>query len=241
MKANTVASLLNLNRQFYQTFAMQFSQTRQKLQPGVNRILKTIDQSSRLLDLGCGNGELARELAKRGHKGRYTGVDFSKELLEEAGKGVPATFPVNFKQADLSLTDWEVGIPDVFFDIVLAFAVLHHLPGDHLRRQVLEKAHAKLLPGGRFIHSEWQFLNSPRLRERLLPWERVNLSSSDVDQGDYLLDWRRGGYGIRYVHHFSLEELQSLAEKTGFRILDTFNSDGEGGNLGLYQSWEVLN
>ncbi len=241
MNANTVASLLSLNRQFYQTFALQFSSTRRKLQPGVEQIISTIDPASRLLDLGCGNGELARELAKRGHKGSYTGVDFSNEMLVEARAGLPAKFSAHFHQVDLALTDWDAAIPDDFFETVLVFAVLHHIPGDHLRCQVMEKVHAKLIPGGRFIHSEWQFLNSPRLQQRLLPWEKVNLSSSDVDPGDYLLDWRHGGYGLRYVHHFSPEELQTLAEKTAFRIIDTFYSDGEGGNLGLYQSWEAVN
>ncbi len=59
-----------------------------------------------------------------------------------------------------------------------------------------------------------------------------------MDPGDYLLDWRRGGEGLRYVHHFSPEELAELAAETGFRVLETFWSDGEGGNLGLYQVWE---
>jgi tRNA (uracil-5-)-methyltransferase TRM9 len=240
MKASTVASLLSLNRQFYQTLARQFSSTRRKLQPGVKQILKTIEPTSSLLDLGCGNGELARELAKKGHRGAYVGVDFSQEMLVEARAGLPKAFSAKFHQVDLGLPDWDAAFLDESFEIILAFAVLHHLPGDHLRCQILEKVHAKLVPSGRFIHSEWQFLNSPRLQQRLVPWERVNLSSSDADPGDFLLDWRHGGYGLRYVHHFSLEELQTLAEKTAFRIIDTFYSDGEGGNLGLYQTWEAI-
>jgi hypothetical protein len=31
----------------------------------------------------------------------------------------------------------------------------------------------------------------------------VGLSANDVDPGDYLLDWRSGGEGLRYIHHFS--------------------------------------
>jgi hypothetical protein len=58
-----------------------------------------------------------------------------------------------------------------------------------------------------------------------------------VDAGDYLLDWRQGGSGLRYVHHFDEAELSALAATTGFRVLETFYSDGEGGRLGLYQVW----
>jgi hypothetical protein len=156
-------------------------------------------------------------------------------LLEHASAGQPAHF--RFLQADLSSPGWDAALSGVHHDAVLAFAVLHHLPGVDLRFQVLRKVRALLLPGGRFIHSEWQFLNSPRLKARLQPWESIGLSQADVEPGDYLLDWRQGGYGLRYVHHFSEPELGELAEGAGFRIIDSFLSDGENGRLGLYQVW----
>ncbi len=71
-----------------------------------------------------------------------------------------------------------------------------------------------------FTYSNWQFLNSPRLRKRIQPWTRAGLTADQVDPGDYLLDWRRGGEGLRYVHHFSPEELAELAAETGFRVID---------------------
>ena len=61
-----------------------------------------------------------------------------------------------------------------------------------------------------------------------------------MDEGDYLLDWKRGGEGLRYVHQFSEEELGGLAEDAGFRVVESFYSDGESGRLGLYQVWTAL-
>jgi tRNA (uracil-5-)-methyltransferase TRM9 len=116
--------------------------------------------------------------------------------------------------------------------------VLHHLPGDMLRLQILNKVRALLPPGGRFIHSEWQFLNSPRLSSRIQPWELIGLSEKDADPGDYLLDWRQGGLGLRYVHHFSESELERLAKAAGFDVVESFLSDGENHRLGLYQVWK---
>ena len=69
-------------------------------------------------------------------------------------------------------------------------------------------------------------------------WERIGLTATDVDAGDYLLDWRRGGEELRYVHQFSEEELSALATESGFEVAETFYSDGEGGRLGLYQVWK---
>jgi tRNA (uracil-5-)-methyltransferase TRM9 len=232
----TLSRLLDLNRQFYQTFALQFSATRQRLQPGVLKVMQTIPPSQRLLDLGCGNGELARRLARQGHTSPYTGLDFSPALLEQAAKAQPSHF--RFLQADLSTPGWDAPLAGSQMDAILAFAVLHHLPGNDLRLQVLRKARSLLTPQGRFIHSEWQFLNSPRLAARLQPWESIGLSQGDVDPGDYLLDWRQGGQGLRYVHHFSASELAGLAAAAGFEVIESFLSDGENHRLGLYQVWK---
>jgi tRNA (uracil-5-)-methyltransferase TRM9 len=230
-----LSRLLNLNRQFYQTFALPFSLTRHRLQPGVLRILEGVGPGEDLLDLGCGNGELAHELARCGHPGSYTGLDFSPALLEEARAGQPANF--RFVQADLSSADWEVALRENRYNAVFLFAVLHHLPGVDLRLQLLRKVRMLLEPGGRFMHSVWQFLNSPRLTARVQPWESVGLSPTDVDPGDYLLDWRQGGTGFRYVHHFSEPELAELAAQSGFEVRESFLSDGENHRLGLYQVW----
>ena len=116
--------------------------------------------------------------------------------------------------------------------------MLHHIPSAELRQQLVNKIKFLSAPGGQFIHSEWQLLNSPRLRERIQPWEKVGLEPNQVEEGDYLVDWRHGGQGLRYVHVFSEEELDSLARKSGFRIMESFRSDGEGGKLGLYQIWK---
>ncbi len=238
MNPTTLSCLLDINRQFYQAFGISFSATRQRLQPGVKHILGQINQADSLLDLGCGNGELARQLARQGHAGAYTGLDFSAIMLDQATYSQPASF--HFLQADLSAADWDVPLAGSQYDAVLAFAVLHHLPSVDLRLQVLKKARSLLTTGGRFIHSEWQFLNSPRLAVRVQPWEAIGLSRSDVDPGDYLLDWRQGGKGLRYVHHFSEAELEGLAAQAGFEVIESFPSDGENSRLGLYQIWRLI-
>ena len=238
MNVGTVARLLDLNKQFYQTFGREFSSTRQRLQPGVQRVLDTLSGDESVLDLGCGNGELARERMRRGQRGPYTGLDYSLPLLEVARQGWEDA-PATFIRADLTRPGWEktVGSP---FDVAFCFAVLHHIPGVELRLDILQKVCALLRPGGRFIHSEWQFMNSDRLKGRLQPWSEAGLSAADVDPGDALLDWRGGGRGLRYVHLFEEAELGSLAEASGFRACDSFRSDGENGQLGLYQVWEVV-
>jgi len=246
MDEKTTGKLLALNREFYQTFASYFSATRMRLQPGVKKILVSTPLEANILDLGCGNGELSRSLVQNGHQGLYFGLDFSTALLEIAHEGLSDFQNFIFIQGDLGSPDWDSQvkqcaskhIPNTQFDLVFSFAAFHHLPGSHIHIQSFQKIHELLKTGGRLIHSNWQFLNSDRLRKRIQPWSAINLTPEDIDPGDYLLDWRQGGYGLRYVHHFNQDELTSLAQKTGYRVVESFHSDGEGGNLGLYQVWE---
>ncbi|HEY71037.1 MAG TPA: class I SAM-dependent methyltransferase [Anaerolineae bacterium] len=229
------AQLLRLNREFYQTFAPSFSETRQRLQPGVLRILETLPLDASVLDLGCSNGELARRLAARGHAGTYVGLDASPALLGAAREDQPHP-RARFEEADLADPAWNA-LPEAPFDRIFAFATLHHLPGDALRRRVVQAVHDLLAEDGRAVISVWNFLASERLQARVVPWDAIELREQDVEPGDHLMDWRRGGYGLRYVHHFSPEELADLARRCGFAVEETFHSDGEGGKLGLYQVW----
>lgn len=241
MDSQAAARLIEINREFYTRFGDAFSATRHRLQPGVRRALERLTGEESILDLGCGNGELARALAKRGHRGRYLGLDFSLPLLREA-ESQPEGFSVGFVQADLTkLPEMKehLAIPGGW-SVITAFAVLHHIPSIDLRLNIMRIVRELLHRDGLFIHSNWQFLNSEKLGQRIQPWEAASLSPARLDAGDYLLDWRSGGKGLRYVHHFDETELGELARASDFRVADTFYSDGETGSLGLYQVWKPL-
>jgi 2-polyprenyl-3-methyl-5-hydroxy-6-metoxy-1,4-benzoquinol methylase len=238
MNSGTAARLIELNRDFYTRFGDSFSATRHRIQPGVRRVLEILHGDENILDLGCGNGELARVLAQSGHHGSYLGVDFSRPLLRDA-ESIPEGFSATFKQVDLTQVSAFSGqlLAHSGWSLITAFAVLHHIPSLEMRLNILRTVHQLLKPAGLFVHSNWQFLNSAKLKARIQPWEVVAVSGSEVDAGDYLLDWRSGGAGLRYVHHFDEHELKELAEASGFHVKDIFYSDGETGNLGLYEVW----
>lgn len=237
MESGIADQLIELNRTFYDQFGDSFSATRQRLQPGVRKILESINLDVSVLDLGCGNGHFLRELRRRGHRAPLLGVDFSLPLLREA----ESTLGVDFWAANLtclSENDQQWKVQKGKWSVVTMFATLHHIPSAQIRLNLLRTVKLLLKPGGRFYISNWQFLNSEKLKARIQPWRRVGLSDSDVDEGDYLLDWRGGeGEGLRYAHQFSAEELLGLAEQVQMRVEAGFLSDGENGRLGLYQIW----
>ena len=239
MKEEIAVRLIDLNRGFYQSFAGAFSDTRGRLQPGVVNVLDTLKMEERILDLGCGNGELAAELERREFRGLYLGLDFSPEILEIA-RGKVSSESYAFHDVDITNFEKLTALRELHsspFDRVFAFAVLHHIPDESLSLALTREIHALLVSQGKFELSNWNFMASERMRARVVPWEEAGLGDTDVDDGDYLLDWRREGRGLRYVHHFSEDELKELADRSSFRMEGTSYSDGEGGRLGLYQTW----
>jgi len=251
--------LLEINRTFYAQHGHNFSETRQRLQPGVQRLMGTLSADQAVMDLGCGNGGLARALSLRSHRAPYLGVDFSPSLLEAARRDAHA-MPARFVLADilqiskLTYPEW-ASPPNAFpaplqspavqgfastagrWPVIAAFAVLHHIPSRNCRLQLLGTVWTWLQPDGRLFMSNWQFLSNQRLRARTQPWSAAGLSAAEVDPNDYLLDWRHGPVGLRYVHQFDEAELRDLATSSGFNIVETFYADGSNRHSGLYQVW----
>lgn len=270
MHAETLKRLVEVNRLFYNEFGAAFALTRARLQPGVKKVLENLPLENSILDLGCGNGALAQELAREKRGGFYLGVDFSPILLGEAQKRMEGKaqeeLKVEFCQIDLADPGWDLQIrtcvvqaypgsgripkdaqdtAPFLFDVMFMFAALHHIPGHEARLGLLRKARGFLRAGKRLFLSVWQFQNSPKWMSRIQPWNLAGLKEEELEAGDTLLDWRfqlpgkKEQTGYRYVHLFNREELAELAAMSGFRIIDEFDSDGEGGRLSLYQVWEA--
>ncbi len=239
MDSRVADRLLHLNREFYQTFAAAFIATRDRLQPGALRIARRVPRQARLLDLGCGPGQLARHLAAENAPGFFLGIDLTPQLLKHARAGAAdaASGLFHFVCADLAAGALPLA-PGAGFDWIFLFAALHHLPGHARRAAACRAARAQLAPGGKLAMSNWQFIRSERLRARIVPWSRLELDESQLEPGDALLDWRRGGRGLRYVHLIEEGERRQLCREAGFRELEAFASDGADGNLADYAIWE---
>jgi SAM-dependent methyltransferase len=251
MKEAVRQQLIRLNSEFYDTFAAAFAATRRRIQPGVRKVMESIPKKGKWLDLGCGSGQLALEWVKQKRKGAYQGLDFSAGLLAEVdqtlrGVLIPRGLKVSFTQADLATIGWSEGLKRGHYDGALAFAMLHHIPGEEQRVELMRQVRDLIKPGGLFIHSEWQFQYSEKLMARRMPWEFAGLTAADVEPGDTLMDWRYAlpgqaeQVGYRYVHLFTRGELAELADRAGFEIIEEFESDGEGGRLGVYQVWKNI-
>ena len=245
MDSQTQKMLLEINRKFYEQNAGSFSKTRRNVQPGVRRLIASIPQNARLLDLGCGNGNFALALAHAGFEGSYIGIDGSHAFIQEAQQAVAllkTTAEFRFQAADLASQDWARAFQPESFDRITCFAVLQHLPGKALHQAIFKHSALLLRSGGQLMLSAWQVFQSPTLTARILPWEMADIDPKQVEPGDILLDWRAGPASeqpaCRYVHVFTSEELIALGEAAGLSLNSEFYSDGKNQRLALYQVWE---
>jgi tRNA (uracil-5-)-methyltransferase TRM9 len=244
MDGETIESLLALNREFYIMFARAFAASRPASDPALTCILPHIPPRARILDVGCGNGRLALLLDQERPGATYVGVDAVLELIEVAcaQAGQLKNIPAEFHVADVARPGWGGALlgalasssPGTSFDCAVALAVLHHVPGFDLRVQVLREIASLLEPGGCLILSTWQFLDSPRMRRKIVNWAEVGIAEEALEPGDYLLDWKRGGRGLRYCHLVDEAEAGRLAAESGFRVRKTFRAGGREGNLSLF-------
>lgn len=187
-----------------------------------------------LLDIPCGNGRHAVEMASRGY--RMTGIDLSEEFIAEARD---ASRAVRWLQADMRALSWTSE-----FDGAYCFGNSFGYLGWDQARQFLAALARALKPGARFI------VDTGMVAESILPslvrnrWFRLGdilmLSENRYDPAESRLDIdytfvRDGQVETRptssYV--YTVAEFRGMHEEAGFRPLEMLGSiAGEAYQLG---------
>ncbi|HDS11571.1 MAG TPA: class I SAM-dependent methyltransferase [Candidatus Wirthbacteria bacterium] len=104
----------------------------------LDKLIKSISDSARILDAGCGSGTCCAYLAKKGLE--IWGIDLSEAMIDCARQQVPAG---QFEVMDMQ----KLGFEDGFFDaIVVAYSLLHISSTD--LPQVLAEFRRVLRPTG---------------------------------------------------------------------------------------------
>ena len=142
-----------------------------------------------ILDLGCGTGALAQEIAASG--ARVVGIDGSSDMIEKARAAYPG---IEFLVADAR----EFSFP-YQFDAIFSNATLHWIPE---AQRVVERMSAALHPGGRLVAEFGGKGNVERITTALQEAART-IAGVEIDSGWYFP---------------SIGEYASLLEKHGFEV-----------------------
>jgi SAM-dependent methyltransferase len=248
MNETTAQALNAINLAFYRECAADFSASREFPWPGWERLVSHLEGRARagaplrVLDVGCGNGRfagfLAERLAARGRRFEYCGVDASAPLLVRArARDLPNTDASFY---DLDFVKAPEQLPRGPFTLVALLGVLHGVPSRARRRALVEAAAQRLAPGGLLAPTCWRFAELARFRRRLLSWEAYNRAATEpvdpaqLESGDHLMPWGKGGRIVRYCHATDEGELDALVRGLPLARVDAYLEDGRSGDLNRY-------
>jgi ubiquinone/menaquinone biosynthesis C-methylase UbiE len=148
-----------------------------------------------VLDVGCGTGTLAMEVARHvGRAGHVAGVDPGAEQIARAlAKAVRRHLPIDFQVGVIE----RLPFPDETFDVVLSTLMMHHLPAS-LKRQGLAEIARVLKPEGHLVIADFK-----RKQERAGWAARFHAGGSSMQ--DLMALVKDAGF-----EHVETEEMRSL-------------------------------
>jgi SAM-dependent methyltransferase len=170
-------------------------------------LLKFVPQScEEALEIGCGTGAFARELARRCR--RVVALDLSAEMIRVARSRSTQFDNLEFELAD-AMT-W--GFPQSHFDFICSIATLHHLE----QRELFVKMRDALKPGGVLVVLD--LVGSNGLVERMLDVIALGVSGGLRLMHNGRLKpppevrkaWEQHG---KHDHYLTITQMRALADE----------------------------
>lgn len=189
-----------------------------------------------LLDVGCGRGRHAIELARRGCL--VTGVDLSEASIQEAkerAREAELTHRTRFLVGDMREPVCS-GCVEGAMNLFTAFGYFEE-EADHLH--ALEAIAEAVEPGGFFVQD---FLNAPHVESQLVPEDRRTEDGVEIVQRRWIedgrinkrIDLQRNGEGESFresVRLLTLEDFERFYARVGLELEATYG-DYDGRSYG---------
>lgn len=164
-------------------------------------------RGKKVLDLGCGDAEIGKELLEAGCS-FYEGVDGSVNMV---GKAQQALTSESSRIHLASMEDWD--FPRESYDLVISRLALHYLED---LQKVVQQIHHSLKPGGHFIFSVQHpiltsSINNPEGEQKRSSW----LVDDYFKIGNRTEKWM-GKDVVKY--HRTIEEYFRIINDCGYRV-----------------------
>lgn len=239
----------NKDKPWYESLFEHYAETydeepyTQGTQGEVDFIEKEIgtNKDTKILDIGCGTGRHAVELAKRGYA--VTGFDLSEEMLAKAiEKAEAAKVEINFVQGNaLELPFKE----DFDLGIMLCAGAFPLMETDALNFQILKNAHRSLKSDGKLIFATYNGLypltNTLEALSDTLKDEQAGESDFDLMTfrmiGKFAVSGKDGSIKefLCNERYYMPSEIRWQLESLGFKKVEIFAA-----KLGNYSREDVL-
>lgn len=156
-------------------------------------------ETDRVLDVGCGDGRITAELAKRLYKGRVIGADLSPSMISLAKSSFPKK---EYPNLEYLVSDAEELKYSNHFDVVMSVSCLHWVVD---KRKAFTNIVEALVPGGALL---------------------VLVGTKDGNFPDFFEEATQDNRWKDYPRHkafskgLSAQEYKDLVEDLGFKVIE---------------------
>ena len=203
-------------------------------------LLQKNESIKEICDCGCGTGEIAVRLAKKGFK--VTGIDLSGDMLGVASdKARKAGVKIPFIRQDMR----HLTLPHKQDAIICACDGVNYLTSDRAAEEFFASAYKALKPGGALafdisnrakllkLASDGQYFEDDE--ERTYIWQNTFDENKQVLRMEicFFLRQEDGRYiKTRETHlqrAYKAQEIEAMLKKSGFESISVFGSDADMG------------
>ena len=161
----------------------------------LNSFCRLLKPGAKILDLGCGPGNVAKFLYELNQDYTIVGIDLSEEMIKLARQNVPQN-SVMFKVRDIR----DLEIEETMYDAVIASFCIVHLENDETKN-LLKKINKMLRKNGMLYMS-------------CMEGEKSGFETTSFSDRGYI-----------YFNYYTEEFLTRILEKNRFKILEINRQD----------------
>jgi ubiquinone/menaquinone biosynthesis C-methylase UbiE len=176
---------------------------------------RVFQRGDSLLELGCGAGRIAFGLHELGYQ-NIMATDYSAEMIKRA-RHLCTLLEYNIPLRVCDATELEFE-DNVFDGAIFGFNGLMQIPQAAQREQALSETFRVIRPGGWFVFTSHDRDRSPHRgfwMQEERRWQQAEQAAELDDFGDRTESTEDGAH---YMHVPSLQEMEVVLERVGFRI-----------------------
>lgn len=103
----------------------------------------------KILDLGCGTGNITQKALMRFPEAEVTCLDLSENMIEIAKKKLS-----DYEKIEYIIGDFTQMQIDAKYDVILSSLALHHIPSDEEKEAMYKEIYERLVNGGVFYNAD---------------------------------------------------------------------------------------
>jgi SAM-dependent methyltransferase len=253
METDTISKLNFITQEFYTRVAPYWNDNPDYFWAGWEDMVQYLPVACdlNLLDLGCGNGRFANFVDSKMvfESATYLGLDSDQWYIHKAGKMFAnlARVKTKFEKQDFLVSGLD-SLRSNHYDLVTLFGLLHHIPSRVKRLDLMREIYDLMPASAVLVFTLWNFTGEERLKKRIVDLnsdygqqvcDQFGLDKSDLEAGDYILDWVKYVTAYRYAHYFGEDEIDSWRQ-LGFREASSYLHDGRFSLRNKYFVWVKL-